>query len=137
MTRVLITGGTGDLGSYLLPHLTSTGDTVRIMSRGPRKAGYDASIEWAQANIETGHGLAEAVAGVDVIAHLASNPIKPQQVDVQGTENLLSSLTLPLPLVGLQEDLALCPRDQAGVRGEDLRTGEQGEGRNPVAGGDE
>lgn len=89
MTRVLITGGTGDLGSHLLPLLTNSRNTVRIMSRGSRKAGFDVSIEWAQASIESGDGLAQAVAGVDVIAHLASDATKPQQIDVQGIASLL------------------------------------------------
>ena len=89
MTRVLITGGTGVLGRALLPHLVDGGFTVRIMSRSARKLGYDAAVEWAQAEIETGVGLAEAVEDVDIIIHAASSPFKPKEVDVQGTAKLL------------------------------------------------
>jgi uncharacterized protein YbjT (DUF2867 family) len=89
MTRILVTGGTGVLGSQLVPLLVRDGHIVRILSRSPRRAGYDDRIEWAQAEIETGHGLAQALAGVDTIAHLATSAFRPQQVDVQGTETLL------------------------------------------------
>jgi uncharacterized protein YbjT (DUF2867 family) len=86
---VLITGGTGVLGSALLPHLVDGGYTTRILSRSARKPGYDAAIEWARAEIETGSGLAAAVQDVDIIIHAASSPFKPKEVDVQGTAKLL------------------------------------------------
>lgn len=89
MAHVLITGGTGVLGSALLPYLVNAGHTVRVMSRSARKAGYDSSIEWAQANFETGDGLAQAVQDIDTIAHLASDPFNTRQADIAGTEALL------------------------------------------------
>ena len=89
MTRVLITGGTGVLGSALLPHLLKGGNIVRIMSRSARRPSYDATIEWAQAEIETGVGLAEAVKDVDVIVHAATNPFKLKEVDIDGTAKML------------------------------------------------
>jgi uncharacterized protein YbjT (DUF2867 family) len=50
MTRALVTGGAGSFGHALLPHLTSRGYTVRIMSRRPTSAG--SITEWAQADKE-------------------------------------------------------------------------------------
>src|SRR3972149_9601494 len=85
MSRVLITGGTGVLGSEVAPRLAAAGHTVRVMSRRAAPA-EGARTEWAQAQIETGEGLAEAVAGVDAIVHCASSPFRrTREVDVEGT----------------------------------------------------
>jgi len=63
---------------------------VRVLSRRPAPA--EARTEWAQAQIETGEGLAEAVDGVDVIAHCASSPFRrTREVDVEGTRHLLDA----------------------------------------------
>jgi len=79
--RVLITGGTGVLGSEVARRLAQAGYTVRVMSRRA-----------AQAHIETGGGLAEAVAEVDAIVHAASSPFRrTREVDVEGTRRLLES----------------------------------------------
>jgi uncharacterized protein YbjT (DUF2867 family) len=58
------------------------------MSRRAPDPGEDNGVEWAQASLESGAGLAEAVAGVDVVLHAASSPIK-RRVDVEGTGWLL------------------------------------------------
>ena len=90
MTRVLITGGTGVLGSELLPRFVGAGYTVRVMSRRGSPPDADPGIEWAQAELQTGSGLAEAVSGADVIVHAASSPFRrTEAVDVAGTARLL------------------------------------------------
>src|SRR3990170_4557130 len=89
MPRVLITGGTGVLGRELVPRLAAAGYSVRVVSRRAAPA-EGAPTEWAQAQIETGEGLAEAVACVDVIVHCASSPFRrTREVDVEGTRRLL------------------------------------------------
>ena len=91
MSRVLITGGTGALGREVAPRLAQAGYTVRVMSRRAAPA-EGAPTEWAQAQIETGEGLAEAVAGVDAIVHAASSPFRRTRwVDVEGTRRLLEA----------------------------------------------
>ena len=88
MTRVLITGGSGMLGCELAPRLLDNGYTVRVMSRRAPNPGEDADVEWVQASLESGAGLAEAVEGANVIIHAASSPFK-RRVDVDGTKLLL------------------------------------------------
>ena len=56
MTRVLITGGTGVLGSELVPRFVNAGYTVRVMSRRGPPPDADPKIEWARASLETGEG---------------------------------------------------------------------------------
>ena len=89
MTKVLVTGGTGSLGRELTPRLLAAGYTVRIMSRRNPKPGEDARVEWVQASLESGTGLSEAIKGVNVVVHAASNPAK-REVDVTGTARLLN-----------------------------------------------
>lgn len=88
MERILLTGGRGRLGRELVPRLGAAGYTVRVMSRQEAGAGQPAGTEWAQANLESGDGLAEALAGVDGVVHTASHVSK-RQVDVDGTGRLL------------------------------------------------
>jgi uncharacterized protein YbjT (DUF2867 family) len=90
MTTVLVTGGAGRLGSKVIQELTATGYSVRIMSRKPQPPNVLSTAEWAQADLETGQGIADAVAGIDMVVHAASSPFThTRQIDVDGTRFLL------------------------------------------------
>jgi uncharacterized protein YbjT (DUF2867 family) len=92
MSRVLVTGGTGTLGRELVPRLTAAGYTVRVMSRRAGQSNHLGDVEWAQADLMSGAGIEQAVAGVDIILHAASSPFKDTRVvDVDGTRNLINS----------------------------------------------
>lgn len=91
MSHILVTGGTGVLGRELVSQLSSAKHMVRVMSRQNHSGSAGSALEWAQANLETGEGLKEAVGGVDVILHAASNPRQnTYQADVEGTRKLLA-----------------------------------------------
>jgi uncharacterized protein YbjT (DUF2867 family) len=91
VTHILITGGSGGLGREVVARLNPDRSTLRIMSRGARPPNLDARIEWAQADLRTGSGVAEAVHGVDVVYHLATGhaPKDVRLVDIEGTHRLL------------------------------------------------
>ncbi len=91
MSRVLVTGGTGYLGRHVITCLLEAGHTARIMSQRPHPVVLQPGSEWAQAQIETGPELAEAVKGCDVIVHAATDPQHSQQIDVVGTQRLLEA----------------------------------------------
>lgn len=88
MPRVLITGGTGGLGSELAPRFAAAGYTVRILSRRARPV--DAAYEWAQGDLVAGTGLAESVAGCDLIVHCATNSPSGKG-DAEATSNLCAA----------------------------------------------
>ncbi|HEY1409467.1 MAG TPA: NAD(P)H-binding protein [Promineifilum sp.] len=70
MKRLLVTGGTGVLGSQVVRRAAEAGWTVRSLSRGSKPA--HPAGEWVQADLVTGQGVEEAVRGIDVIIHCAS-----------------------------------------------------------------
>lgn len=73
MTAVtLLTGGTGRLGALVLPHLLEAGTSVRVLTRQPRAA--QPGVEYVPGDLVKNRGLADAVAGVDRIVHLAGGP---------------------------------------------------------------
>ncbi len=86
----MVTGGAGVLGGELVPRLKAAAHTVRVMSRGGPGASRDPEVEWAQASLETGAGLGNAVSGAEAIVHCASSPFRrTEMVDVRGSERLL------------------------------------------------
>src|SRR5687767_6999751 len=66
---ILVTGGTGTIGSHVVPILREAGQDVRILSRHPRDD--EAGIEHVEGDTIAGRGLAAALDGVDVVLHLA------------------------------------------------------------------
>jgi uncharacterized protein YbjT (DUF2867 family) len=64
--RILVTGGTGQLGGAVVARLRAAGDEVRVLSR---RAGPDV----VRGDLRTGRGIDSAVSGVDVVVHCATD----------------------------------------------------------------
>lgn len=85
--EVLVTGGTGRLGRQVVKLLRRSGHRARIYSRHPR-----GHVDAIRGDLRSGTGLAQAVARMEVVIHLASatrNPLAGRSVDVSGTRRLL------------------------------------------------
>jgi uncharacterized protein YbjT (DUF2867 family) len=82
---ILVTGGTGTLGSHVVRHLGERDRQVRVLSRKERPAGD--GVEYVVGDLASGSGVDEAVAGVDVIVHCASA----QKGDEDATRNLVQA----------------------------------------------
>ncbi|HEX2081655.1 MAG TPA: NAD(P)H-binding protein [Longimicrobium sp.] len=89
--KILLTGGTGGLGREVVRAAEGAGHTVRIASRRARPADLAPAREWARMDVETGEGMAEALAGVDAVVHAASDPRRHAIVDVDGTRRLVEA----------------------------------------------
>jgi uncharacterized protein YbjT (DUF2867 family) len=70
-TLALVTGGTGTLGSLVVPRLRDAGCGVRVLSRRTREA--QPGIEYVAGDLDTGEGIEAAVEGADTIVHLAGS----------------------------------------------------------------
>ena len=66
---VLVTGGSGTLGALVVDRLRDHGHAVRVVSR--RGSGPRDDVEYVSGDLDTGEGVADAVAGVDLIVHCA------------------------------------------------------------------
>lgn len=66
---VLVTGGTGTIGSRVVPLLRAAGRDIRILTRHPRAD--EPGIEHVAGDTVTGVGLTAALEGVEVVLHLA------------------------------------------------------------------
>ena len=76
MSRVLVTGGTGNLGRHVVPHLLDRGHEVRVASRGPAPIEAITDYSWARVDYRTRAGLDAALAGVGTVVHCAGGSAK-------------------------------------------------------------
>ena len=65
-----MTGGTGFIGSHLVPKLVAQGERVRVLAR--RAGAFEkTSVEVVRGDLVSGDGIARALDGVDTVIHLA------------------------------------------------------------------
>lgn len=83
--RILVTGGTGRLGRALVPRLLAAGHEVRVLTRSERAP---REHDWAVGDLRTGTGLEAAVAGIEVIVHLATTN---GRGDIAATRSLIEA----------------------------------------------
>lgn len=100
---VVVTGGTGFLGSYIIKALVEKGHTVRAIRRGGKlplwiPADILAKVEWVEGDILDVLSLEDAFDGADTIIHSAAivSFIKKDrrqmyQVNVDGTANVVNA----------------------------------------------
>jgi uncharacterized protein YbjT (DUF2867 family) len=87
---ILITGGTGTLGSVLVRQLRAAGRPVRVLSRRPRPADADTDLDWATGDLATGAGLEAALDGIATVIHAATDP-RTSGSDVRAVNHLLAA----------------------------------------------
>lgn len=69
---VLVTGGTGFIGSHLVSALTRDGHHVRTFGRSPRAEALPAAVDYWQFDLDSGQQLIDQMMGdVDVVVHAA------------------------------------------------------------------
>lgn len=68
---VLVTGGSGTLGTLVVDRLREHGHAVRVVSR--RGAGPRSDVEYVTGDLDTGAGVEDALAGVITVVHCAGS----------------------------------------------------------------
>ena len=94
---ILVTGGTGFIGSHLLERLISAGETVRALVR--RKTNLPAGVEAISGDLATGAGIEEAIRGAGAVIHLAGVTKALRTADYY-TGNMRASENLAKALAG-------------------------------------
>lgn len=103
MTKYLVTGGAGFIGSHIVERLVKQGETVRVLdnlSTGSfdNLAHVNGRFEFIEADLQDELRVSQAVQGVDVVIHQAAlasvprsiaNPMDTHQACVTGTVVLL------------------------------------------------
>jgi dihydroflavonol-4-reductase len=94
--NLLVTGGTGFLGSTLVPLLASAGHRLRLLQRSAAPEAEALGAEVVRASLEDGGAVRAALDGVDAVYHLAGqvtfdpeDPARLYELHVQGTRRLL------------------------------------------------
>ncbi len=111
---ILVTGGTGLVGSYLLYELTRKGHKVRVLLR-PGKKAYDThkifdcfqakpsetligQVEWFEGDVQDPFSLEQAMQGIDYVYHCAALvSFSPRDfkemltINVEGTANVVNA----------------------------------------------
>lgn len=98
LSKVLITGGNGFVGSHVAGRLLARGNTVRLLDLNFDWRSADSSAEKISCDVLDYNGLRSAAESVDVILHLAAvsrvedaelNPETCVRVNVHGTTNVV------------------------------------------------
>jgi UDP-N-acetylglucosamine/UDP-N-acetyl-alpha-D-glucosaminouronate 4-epimerase len=101
MTKVLVTGGAGFIGSNLVRALLERGDEVRVLdnfSTGNRANLAELDVEIVEGELRSYERVHNAVRGVEVVYHLGAlgsvprsvqDPLTSSAVNVEGTLNVL------------------------------------------------
>lgn len=93
MGNVLVTGGTGVLGTHLGRDLQQRGHDVRVLSRSDRPV-LAAGVSAVQGDVRSGAGLEAAVADVDCVVYAATSPFRrARKTEVDGAANVLAAAT--------------------------------------------
>ena len=91
MENILVTGGTGLLGSEVVRQLLSRHLRVGILTtqQDPK---VQAGVEVIHGDLKSGEGLETAAGFAQTIIHCASNPRDFNDTDIKGTTNLLKTV---------------------------------------------
>lgn len=99
---ILVTGGTGFLGAYIIKNLVEKGHAVRAIRRSPKlpffiDEGIWEKVQWVEADVLDVVSLQEAMQGVDAVIHAAAVVSFTKEkrkemyaVNVDGTANVVN-----------------------------------------------
>jgi uncharacterized protein (TIGR01777 family) len=90
MKRVTLTGATGRIGTHLVKALRARGDDVTVLSRNAARAAERLGVEAIEWDPKADGAPSEALAGRDVVVHLAGEDVGQRWSDATKAEILAS-----------------------------------------------
>jgi NADH dehydrogenase len=94
---ILVAGGTGRLGTELVARLTARGETVRVLTRDPRRAGHLPAAEVVRGDVRRPADVAAAMRDADAVVSavhgFAGRRVSPASVDRDGNRCLIRAAT--------------------------------------------
>jgi uncharacterized protein YbjT (DUF2867 family) len=103
VVMILVSGGTGLVGSAVVNELLKRGETVAVLGRDPEKIAraFSGAVEAREANVSAPETLAPAMAGADIVVSAVQFPTSPievprrgwtfEDVDYKGTVNQVNA----------------------------------------------
>ena len=88
MAKILITGGTGLIGGYLIKELSEKGHAIRLFSRNPDKSTLFPTFFW---DIKNNQIDEKAFEGIDTIIHLAGANIGASKWTIDRKQEIIAS----------------------------------------------
>lgn len=94
---ILVTGGTGFIGSRLVQELLNSGKKIRLLSRQipPPPLAEDDRIEFVIGDLGTKETVKEAMSGIGTVYHLGAgmrgDPLDFQRSTISGTKNIIEA----------------------------------------------
>jgi uncharacterized protein (TIGR01777 family) len=89
--RVLITGGTGFVGTAIVAALRARGDALVVVSRDAQRARALGDVAVVEADLQSAGPWTTALAGADAIIHLAGEPVAARRWTAQQKQLLRDS----------------------------------------------
>ncbi len=100
---ILVTGGSGYLGSHIVRKLVKAGESVRVLVHNPARAKAegrlkDLEVEWVQGDVTNPEALRPAIGSCDAIIHTVAIAIEKgdrtyEQINTQGTVHVVDAAT--------------------------------------------
>lgn len=95
--NILVTGGTGFVGSHLVPRLIAAGHNVNVLARGIHHAFLPAEVTMIRGDVASGEGLDAALQDVSAVIHLVAvirerGPYTFHRVNHLGTANVVRAM---------------------------------------------
>ncbi|MBE2248331.1 MAG: NAD-dependent epimerase/dehydratase family protein [Myxococcus sp.] len=129
--KVLVTGGTGFLGTHLVPLLLEAGHSVRCLGRTKPPAAWAGKVEYLQADLKDPEAVKKAIVGIDALVHLAGlvsfkneDSRKMYELHVDATRELLKALIASgqkprVVLVSTSGTVAVSKTERVGTEADD------------------
>ena len=100
MSKILVTGGAGFIGTHLCRRLVSSGHDVQVLDIADPKSAVE-KVTYARGDVRNVADLKRAIEGVDAIYHFAAmvsvplcqeRPIESMETNLMATTNVLESI---------------------------------------------